>query len=231
MILGLAGEAESGKSAFASSLVEKHDFKELSFAKNLKEMCKGVFNLSDYDVYDTKGKEAKFESPLMLLSEHLVEIKNWIKGQTPKVRVSDIGLSVSIQDHTEFNTVLFNSPREVLQFIGTEVCRECYSQSYHIDVIKEQIYSHPRIVISDARFINERKIIKEWGGFNIKIEDSAKVTDKTAGLEGHQSEAEMNTGDYDVTFLNDKHLGFDVLHQRVSAIYAGLKNEIFEKHS
>lgn len=230
MLFGLAGEAESGKDTFADVLVDHHKYTKLSFAKNLKEMCKSVFDLSDYDVYDTKGKETPFEIPVELVPGDLVQIAKWIKEETSNVRVSPIGLSVSIHQCWELQKVTFKSPRELLQFIGTEVCRDCWSENYHIDVVKAEMEGLSDVVVADARFANEREKIKEWGGFNIKVIDPNKKEEKNAGIQGHQSETEMNEDDFDLTFFNDKTLGFEILQARVEEIRKAFLDKIYQKH-
>ena len=228
MIIGLAGKAGSGKDSFADVMVEHMGFKKLFFAKNLKEMCKSVFDLTDWHVYEQEGKETTFEKPLILNPYHLSNIYFWITEKTPLVKVSPNGLSVSIKKYWEESSISFNSPRELLQFVGTEVCRECYSRDYHIDVVYAQIKTQ-NYVISDARFSNEREVIKKWEGFNIKIIDPDQE-DQDAGISNHASESEMDGDDFDVVFMNDKTQGLNTLTFKAQTVVKELKETIFSKH-
>lgn len=227
MIIGLAGKARSGKDSFADVLVEHLGFEKLFFAQNLKEMCKSVFHLTDYDVYEQKGKETSFYTPMTLTENHLEGVLKWIHTVTPDVKVADDGFTKSLL--LLRNDVHFKSPRELLQYVGTEICRECYADTYHIDVVHAQI-KNKNYVISDARFKNERAVIKEWEGFNIKVIDPDQE-DETVGLSGHASEAEMDGDDYDVVFMNDKTLGLDMLSHRAQEVVKDLKESVFGKHS
>ena len=67
-VLGFSGAAGAGKDTVADYLIEGGGWDgKLSFAGNLKEMCKLVFNLTDHDVYDQEGKQALFDSPKVFL--------------------------------------------------------------------------------------------------------------------------------------------------------------------
>jgi hypothetical protein len=230
MIIGLAGKAGSGKDSFADVLVEKMGFEKLFFAKNLKEMCKSVFDLTDWHVYEQEGKETKFENPVILNPYHLANIFFWITEKTPDVKVNKHGLSLSIQKFWESGRVTFDSPRVLLQFVGTEICRECYSKDYHIDVVHAQIKDKD-YVISDARFTNEREVIKKWEGFNLKIIDPDQEEGETVGLSGHASESEMDGDDFDVVFMNDKQQGLATLEFKAQTVVKDLKEQVFGKHS
>lgn len=224
MIIGLAGEALTGKSTFAKMLVEHHGFEERSFAKNLKEMCRNVFDLSENQVYTQEGKKEFFPQPKTLLPEHLVDIDFWIKSVTRFVEVDKNGLSKAIKKYWEGEKILFKNTREILQFVGTEICRECYKDTYHIEVATHDMKDNISYVFSDARFLNERKEVAKREGKNILIEGPAPE-EKLAGIEGHQSEAEMKEGDYDYVFFNDKMGGLDALKFKVDQILKTLKEQ------
>lgn len=225
MIVGLAGEALTGKSTFAKMLVEHHGFEERSFAKNLKEMCKKVFNLTDHQVYTQEGKKEPFSNgKLALIPEQMTLIDFWVRHRTSFVEVDKHALSKAIKKYWEDERILFNNPREVLQFVGTEICRECYKDTYHIEVATHDMKKYRSYVFSDARFLNERKAVAEMNGKNVLIEGPAPE-EKLAGIEGHQSEAEMKEGDYDYVFFNDKTGGLDALKFKVDKILETLKEK------
>lgn len=56
-IIGIAGKAGAGKDTVAKVLVEEFEFIQYAFARPLKEGMKVMFGLTDYDVYDSEGKE------------------------------------------------------------------------------------------------------------------------------------------------------------------------------
>lgn len=62
------------------------------------------------------------------------------------------------------------TPRQVLQFWGTEVCRRGYHDDIWIASLENKIRnSRDDIVISDCRFPNEIKAIKDAGGIVVRV--------------------------------------------------------------
>ena len=98
---------------------------------------------------------------------------------------------------------IFSTAREILQFVGTEVCRVCFQDDFHVKVVFDAIRrnKHEKVVISDARFPNERNYIKNAGGFNFKTVDVNATQSKGT----HASETSLGIdADYDYVFSNDK---------------------------
>ena len=63
------------------------------------------------------------------------------------------------------------TPRYILQFFGTEVCRNNLHKDIWIkSLINKLSNSSEKIVISDVRFINEASAIKEMGGYILFID-------------------------------------------------------------
>lgn len=57
MIIGLSGQAGSGKDTVADYLVAKHNFIQLSFAKVLKDGMSSLFGMTQQQLNDPKEKE------------------------------------------------------------------------------------------------------------------------------------------------------------------------------
>ena len=57
MIIGFSGKKGSGKNFYSNYLIEKYNFKELSFAYPLKQSLKLILNLSDAELYGNKKDE------------------------------------------------------------------------------------------------------------------------------------------------------------------------------
>lgn len=62
-----------------------------------------------------------------------------------------------------------DSPRKVLQLVGTELFRNQYDQMFWIKVAKRHIPPNKNIIFSDVRFKNEFDFIKENKGIVIFI--------------------------------------------------------------
>jgi dephospho-CoA kinase len=58
MLIGLVGQAQSGKDTIADYLVATMEFHKLSFAASLKDLCAGLFNMTSTQLNAAQGKSA-----------------------------------------------------------------------------------------------------------------------------------------------------------------------------
>lgn len=105
------------------------------------------------------------------------------------------------------------SPRQMMQKIGTDMVRTMLGDDFwvhHMDlkVCKEKAQ---RIVISDVRFINEAKWIKDNHGVLIRIVSHEKCSDT------HLSEVEQLSIQEDICLQNNKS-GINKFHQSIDLI-------------
>jgi len=134
MIIGVCGFIGSGKDTIADFLVNFHEFRRDSFAATLKDAVASVFGW-DRELLEGRTKEARA----------------WREQVDPwwAERLNMPGLT----------------PRLVLQLWGTEVCRKSFHDDIWIASLENKLRSsHDNIVVSDCRFPNEIKAIKQAGG-------------------------------------------------------------------
>lgn len=137
MIVGLAGQARSGKDTVAKYLVEKYDFKQYALADKIRE---ALYVLN----------------PTILIDNNIIE---WWKltGKIPNLYeyLANVVDNVGWEKAKEQKSV-----RELLQRFGTEVGREMFGENFWVDCIMEQIHTEnpDNAVISDIRFQNETDI-------------------------------------------------------------------------
>lgn len=88
-------------------------------------------------------------------------------------------------------TVIYLSPRQLAQWLGTEVGRNTFGEDCWIRVMERYYYHHldveitsPGLVIPDVRFDNEAKWIQSLGGRIIRVSRPS-----AAPVEAHISEA------------------------------------------
>ncbi len=218
MIIGIAGQMESGKSAVTNILAKKFEFREVAFADNLKEMCIDVFQLDPPRVYSTEGKALKFGIPIEIYKDNLRKIRDWAEEKN--------GYTITYKHVNALKTFegfKLYSGREVLQIVGTEICRLIFHPDYHAKALFDSLgdIGNKNIAISDARFQNERDMIRERGGINVLV--------KCAGQpDSHGTHASENSlGDpknYDFVLYNDKTKGLEYLEEKVVQMYNELKN-------
>lgn len=157
MILGLCGRKFHGKDTFASILTKADtDFKSYSFARRLKDICKTVYGLNEAQVSDHAGKEMLLPQPIELDS------KLDLLGR-------EVGFSMSPHG------LVANTPRQVLQFVGTDYIRS-QDPGYWVRSVLNQLTNAGlrddakiKAVITDVRFPNECDAIRSWGGKVLKI--------------------------------------------------------------
>jgi len=139
MIIGICGFIGSGKDTIADYLVNFHEFRRDSFAATLKDAVAAVFGW-DRELLEGRTKQARA----------------WREQVDPwwSQRLNMPGLT----------------PRLVLQLWGTEVCRRSFHDDIWIASIENKLRSaSDNIVISDCRFPNEIRSIKQAGGMVIRV--------------------------------------------------------------
>lgn len=168
VIIGLLGQANSGKDTCADLLVQEMGFVKISLADPLKRICKDVFNFSHDQLWGPSHK------------------RNEPDQRYPRPR--------GVED------MPFLTPRLALQLLGTEWGRYCYPNVW-IDyalrkaqklLAEENSGDDPMgVVISDCRFFNEVRAIKEAGGVVLRI--VRQGSDPKLGIAHHMSEEEQKT--------------------------------------
>lgn len=138
-ILGVVGFISSGKDTIADYLVTHHGFVRESFASNLKDSVSAIFGW-DRQLLEGLTEEAR---------EWRERVDPWwaTRLNMPKL-----------------------TPRWVLQYWGTEVCRQQFHDDIWIASLENRLKNSTRnVVISDCRFPNELRSIKNSGGTLIRV--------------------------------------------------------------
>lgn len=102
------------------------------------------------------------------------------------------------------------SPRHLLQTLGTEWGRNCIHPDLWVLVAKQKILSAEAdyIVLDDVRFENEAAMIRELGGLIIHIDRGGLMTDSHAsehGIDDHEADAFVDNDHSLTDFLLDVH--------------------------
>ena len=158
MIIGICGFIGSGKDTIADYLVNIHQFRRESFANSLKDAVAYVFGW-DRTMLEGRTKTAR---------EWREQVDPW---WAERLNMPNL------------------TPRWVLQYWGTEVCRKAFHDDIWIASLENKLRnSKDDIVISDCRFPNEIKSIKEAGGIVIRVK-------RGDDPEWYKDAADMNAGD------------------------------------
>jgi hypothetical protein len=191
-IIGLVGQAGSGKDTTASlikDLVGQERVHLMALADPLKVFLMEVFGWTEEQLWG---------------ASYLRDVPD---PRYPR-RTLEKYEGEAIYNETEYLT-----PRYALQTLGTEWGRNCYQNvwvDYALRDAKEVLeYSDKDLVIiTDCRFVNEAKAIREGGGLVWRV---VRPNSATTKLASHSSETEQANAEMDryvnEVILNDGEMG------------------------
>jgi hypothetical protein len=157
MIIGICGFIGSGKDTIADYLVNIHEFRRESFANSLKDAVAHVFGW-DRTMLEGRTKHSR---------EWRDQVDTW---WAERLNMPDL------------------TPRLMLQLWGTEVCRRGFHDDIWIASLENKLRnSQDDVVISDCRFPNEIKAIRQQGGVVIRVVRGPEP-------EWYQDAVDMNAG-------------------------------------
>lgn len=139
MIVGIAGFQGSGKDTIADYLCNIYGFKRDSFAATLKDAVAAVFGW-DRELLEGRTKESRAWRE---------QVDPW---WAKRLNMPDL------------------TPRLVLQKWGTEVARKSWHDDTWIASLENKLHkAHNDIVITDVRFPNEIRAVRNAGGIVIRV--------------------------------------------------------------
>jgi len=139
VIIGVCGFIGSGKDTIADYLTNVHGFRRESFANSLKDAVSQVFGW-DRTMLEGRTKQSR---------EWRDQVDTW---WAERLKMPNL------------------TPRWILQYWGTEVCRQGFHDDIWIASLENKLRSSKDdIVISDCRFPNEIKSIKNAGGIVVRV--------------------------------------------------------------
>jgi hypothetical protein len=139
MIIGVVGLIGAGKDTIADYLQNIHQFRRESFAHTLKDAVAAVFGW-DRELLEGRTKESRAWRE---------QVDTW---WAERLNMPNL------------------TPRLVLQLWGTEVCRKGFHDNIWIASLENKLRkTTDDVVISDCRFPNEIKAIKDAGGIVIRV--------------------------------------------------------------
>lgn len=138
IIIGVCGFQGSGKDTVADYLVNTHGFRRMSFAGALKDAISVIFGW-DRELLEGRSRQSR---------EWREQVDTWWAN---KLNMPNL------------------TPRWILQYWGTEVCRHGFHDDIWIHSLEHRLMNtNDSVVISDVRFPNEIKSIKNVGGLVVR---------------------------------------------------------------
>jgi hypothetical protein len=196
MILAFSGNKFVGKDTAAEIFIRKEGFKRIGLADKLKDICSEVFEIPREDMDNPSKKECIFKTEITITSGKVDSLLGRIARDGFKfdfeTKFTDICKN--------FNGKNLTSIRDMLQTVGTDICRTFIKDDIWLEYVKKEIQLFPKVVITDARFKNEREYLKNIGAILILV--------KRPGYENksqHISENQLGLEDeYDIIVNNDQ---------------------------
>lgn len=193
-IISLIGLKGSGKST-AAEVIRKMGYNRVSFASSLKHIVSSGCEIDPSLVLDPVLKET-FELNLEPTIKNLDEMYELANEFYVEIKPSQYERMRKVWSKAP----IFTTPRHLLQFVGTELFRDCVNDDYWIKALEHTLHYGEDYVIDDNRFLNEQEMIYRRNGQIIRIDrPSVKSTSD------HPSE-NIDSLNYDYKILN---LGLD----------------------
>lgn len=176
MIIGLAGYAGAGKDTVGDVLISKHGYSRIAFADKIRSFL--------YDI----NPIIKWVANEPIYLQKLVNDGGWDTAkQNSEVRrlLQDLGVS---------GRNLFGEDIWIWEALGWAVYAE--SNKNNDDGVEGSV--NQNIVVTDVRFENEAKFIKEFGGQVWQV-----VRDGVKPINDHISEVDLIGYDFDKVIYNN----------------------------
>lgn len=173
--------------AFLSELVWPY-VKMYSFADVLKEIAMALFGLTDEQCYGTNEQKNTYTK----LKWADMPTFNWDTANKRKLaynQVKSLGFSLADSWSPDDNM----TAREVMQYFGTEICRKMYNNAWAESTVNRIMAQDNDgiAIITDCRFPNEVKAVKDAGGVVIRL------TRSTYSQDEHESEKALDKENFD----------------------------------
>lgn len=177
-VIGIAGAKGSGKTTSYEMISNMYGkVTERTLAGRIKEVCSEVFNVAPEHFEYQSLKNEYFTNPITL---HESQVVDCIKGFD--LEAGNVNKHIGKQLFT---------PRQILQYIGTEVLREI-EEDIHIKYVMDNLPEDGICVITDVRFTNELEYIEQIENSLLIHLDNDKA-EKAAEGDNHPSELERHS--------------------------------------
>lgn len=181
LVIGIAGFKGSGKNTVASIIREEHPgVEETALAKKLKLVCSEVLGLPLEYTEKQELKEKELDNYIYLSKANVEKI------------LSSFEIIYDYDQHVRPHLgMVIQTPRQLLQYVGTEVLRN-FDTSIHCQGVHKFTESNDITLITDVRFLDEAQYFRERYSGNFHLVYVARYSAELDGLKAtHASEKEI----------------------------------------
>lgn len=195
MLIAFSGTKLAGKDTGAEVLIKRHGFKRIGLADKLKDICSDVFNIPREHMDDPAMKECPFKAEVILTVVNIDSLLRTIARDG-----FDFDFETTFRNISKnFQGKNLTSIRDMLQTVGTDICRSFIKDDIWLEYVKKELTPESNIVITDARFQNERDYLRNIGAILVLVHRPGFESKSS-----HVSENQLgNPSDYDVIVTND----------------------------
>lgn len=206
-IIAFCGSKFSGKSTSATLLKElfKGDTEELAFAGHLKEVCSQVFNVEMKYFLDPDLKEVEMDAYVNLTPDNIKKVFKLFD-------ISDYEFDKHVRPHVG---QVFETPRTLLQYIGTEVLHPI-DPLIHAKITLKKKDPTKLTIITDLRFLQEFEYLEGMAEF-IPVYVSNNKAEAAAAGDTHKSEKDLQKFKARCNFL-DNNSDIPALKEKLSSL-------------
>lgn len=216
MIIGITGLMGSGKDLIGELINEilseynESKFQIKKYAGKLKEIAAILIGCNVSDFEDREFKEKELGEEWWYWVNYYEDDMNKYKAFSETILLAYVGNQNLKGDGY---TLIKLTPRKLLQLLGTEAGRDIIHPNIWVNALfadykkemrtnaneETELFNYPKWIITDVRFPNEAKAIKDKGGIIIKV---IRPDNETTFCE-HLSENSLNRYVCDHTVVND----------------------------
>lgn len=209
-LIGLHGKKQSGKDTTGEILSNISGYPTFAFADTLKKFCGEIFPELNYQ--DLWGPEKNKEKIRVLEIDYpkervLQSYHEYLSRFMPSITDPEVFFrfcrDVFVNNRIEFTENFIrikDSPRRLLQLIGTEFARGI-NDNIWIEIAEQEYKDQGSLIITDVRFKNEAEWIHKKGGSVIQIigrdnSGSKDLHSSESGIPGDLIDVKLdNSGD------------------------------------
>lgn len=181
-VIAFCGSKFSGKSTSATILKElfQGETEELAFAGHLKEVCSKAFNVEMKYFLDPSLKEVELQNYVTLNKANIEQVFKLFD-------VTEYTYDKNVRPHI---SQVFDTPRSLLQYIGTEVLHPI-DPLIHAKITMKKKDPTKLSIITDLRFLLEFEYLVQAHSDFIPVYVSNKTAESNASGDTHRSETDL----------------------------------------
>lgn len=125
MIVGISGKRGTGKTTAAQWMVKNHKFKQVSFAKDLKDIAKSLFPFTENDLTIPAKKEGLYKGHDWTPRDFLIHLGEFMRFHEPNYWLDRAMTNCKdqVKNNYVFDDVRYKNEAEAIKKLGGVILR------------------------------------------------------------------------------------------------------------